>query len=422
MKTISGALQTHLEGEYLTIATCVKIKRKDGVILGFTDHDQNISINVDSDGITTYEAGTSSYNRTAIQSSSTMSPDNLDVQTLLDSNAITDNDMRNKLYDGAEFKMFQLNWADLSQGIVKLRRGFLGDIKILGPSEAQIEFRGMLQALSRNIVEIIAPECRADLGDGRCKEKGVLAFPEVWQESLTPFNDYKPENTRDANIGDVVIASEAISILVPSGTLRLLTSSPSFINSTTGDFEVIVPTGHIRLLGSVPIVDGGVAVGGFPSGGIHERRFVCIQGGDSGSVEPAWTATIGAVVVDNEVRWRVDDAFRKSSKVTSVINKRKFIDGTMTEPTGHWVDGFVIFTSGPNSGIGKEVKVFASGGTFTLFMEFPFDIQVGDAYDVAIGCNKTGARCKFFKNILNFRGERHVPGNDFIFDFPDAQN
>jgi hypothetical protein len=37
-KTISPALAQHLAGEVTTLATCWKITRRDGAVLGFTDH------------------------------------------------------------------------------------------------------------------------------------------------------------------------------------------------------------------------------------------------------------------------------------------------------------------------------------------------------------------------------------------------
>ena len=37
-KTISSGLAQHLAGQVTTLATCWKITRRDGVVLGFTDH------------------------------------------------------------------------------------------------------------------------------------------------------------------------------------------------------------------------------------------------------------------------------------------------------------------------------------------------------------------------------------------------
>ncbi len=366
-KTVSGAMATHVAGEYLTLATCVKIKRVDGTILGFTDHDNDLTVNVDGDGSILYEASTSAYDRTAIQSSAKLATDNLEIKAILDSAAITDDDLRNNLYDGAEFKMFLVNWNDISDGIIRLRRGKLGQTVIMNPGEARVELRGMLQAISSNIVEVVSETCRADLGDNRCLVE--LTFPPIWVATTA----YKAEDTRDANIGDVV-------------------------QPTTQPNDV---------------------------------RMVCIVAGTSAGTEPVWPA-VGSTIVDGTVTWRVDDGFRKTGSVTSVTNKRKFTDSARTEGStdsgapffrliGHWRGGFIKFTSGLNNNLSREVKRYETGGIFTMFLEFPFVIATSDTYEVALGCDKTTGRCKFFKNILNFRGEPFVPGNDRIFDFPDSQ-
>ncbi|MEE9451185.1 MAG: phage BR0599 family protein [Gammaproteobacteria bacterium] len=43
---------------------------------------------------------------------------------------------------------------------------------------------------------------------------------------------------------------------------------------------------------------------------------------------------------------------------------------------------------------------------------------MGDAYSVYRGCNKTLGTCRdVFGNVVNFRGEPHLPGVDQIFKF-----
>ena len=40
MKTLSPALQAHLDSGATTLAWCWRIERADGVVFGFTDHDR----------------------------------------------------------------------------------------------------------------------------------------------------------------------------------------------------------------------------------------------------------------------------------------------------------------------------------------------------------------------------------------------
>ena len=43
MKSLSPALQAHLDDGTTTLAWCWKITRSDGEVLGFTDHDRALS-------------------------------------------------------------------------------------------------------------------------------------------------------------------------------------------------------------------------------------------------------------------------------------------------------------------------------------------------------------------------------------------
>ena len=53
MKTIGASLKTHLAGEVLSVAYCIKLVLTDATTMGFTDHDEDIVY----DGVT-YESST----------------------------------------------------------------------------------------------------------------------------------------------------------------------------------------------------------------------------------------------------------------------------------------------------------------------------------------------------------------------------
>ena len=88
MKTATSELAAHLVGEVTTLATCWKITRRDGVVLGFTDHIRDLDI----DGVT-YRAA-SGYTRTAIRSTADLAVDNLDVESVFSDDGITEADLR----------------------------------------------------------------------------------------------------------------------------------------------------------------------------------------------------------------------------------------------------------------------------------------------------------------------------------------
>jgi uncharacterized phage protein (TIGR02218 family) len=167
MKVISAGLLDHLSQDTTTLATCVKVTRRDGLVLGYTTHDQPLTFDCDGLGMVTYNAE-GGYKRSAIESQLGLAADNLELEGVLDDDAITDEDLLKGLYDNAELKFMQVNWQDLSQGVLKLRRGYVGQITVHRDSYVA-EIRGLMDAYSTVIGELYTPDCRADLGDSRCQ-------------------------------------------------------------------------------------------------------------------------------------------------------------------------------------------------------------------------------------------------------------
>ncbi|NBX02703.1 MAG: DUF2163 domain-containing protein [Alphaproteobacteria bacterium] len=162
MKQISSELAAHIAGEVTTLATCWKLTRRDGTQLGFTDHDNDFvfdSLN--------YQAETG-FTPSAISNTSSLSVDNLDVEGMLSAGSITEADILAGLYDFAEIEIFQVNYQDVSQGSLKLRRGWLGEVS-LHKQQFVAEVRGLTQRLSQTVGELFSPSCRAALGDSHCK-------------------------------------------------------------------------------------------------------------------------------------------------------------------------------------------------------------------------------------------------------------
>jgi uncharacterized phage protein (TIGR02218 family) len=162
LRTISSALQTHLEGEVTTLAMCWRVLRADAVEKCWTDHDDVIVY--DGDSYTPLESGQpSNYRQQA-----SLAPSNQDLVMAFATGTGTDAELRAGLYDYAKVWSFLINWADTSQGIVKLAAGRLGEVEIRD-NMARIEMRSLTQLITTTIGRIYTPECDADLGDARCK-------------------------------------------------------------------------------------------------------------------------------------------------------------------------------------------------------------------------------------------------------------
>jgi uncharacterized phage protein (TIGR02218 family) len=175
MKSASTALAAHLAGEVTTLATCWRLERADGWVRGFTDHDRELVV----DGLT-YVASTG-FLPSAIKTASDLSVDNLDVDGFLDDAALRAEDLIAGLFDGARIEVFIVNWADLGQGRLLLRKGFLGEIK-RADQRFSAEIRGLSNRLQQTAGKLYSRLCRVDLGSSEC---GVALGPRTDTYAVT---------------------------------------------------------------------------------------------------------------------------------------------------------------------------------------------------------------------------------------------
>lgn len=162
MKTLPASLTSHLSQDVTTLATCWKLTRRDGVVMGFTDHDRDLIVSGQS-----YVAATG-FTPTAIAGSAGLAVDNLDVEGMLDSAAISEEDIHAGKYDHAEIEIFMVNYTTPSDGVLPLRTGWLGEVRYTS-GKFVAEVRGLTQRLQQRVGELYSPGCRADFGDTRCK-------------------------------------------------------------------------------------------------------------------------------------------------------------------------------------------------------------------------------------------------------------
>lgn len=155
------ALREHLASGATTLARCFALTRRDGLVMGFTDHDRDLVF----DGIT-FRAGTG-LTAKAIQQATGLSVDNTEAFGALSSDVITEADILAGRYDGAEVRGWLVNWADVSVRWLQFR-GTLGEIVRKGGA-FNAELRGLAEALNQAQGQIYHARCSAVLGDGRCR-------------------------------------------------------------------------------------------------------------------------------------------------------------------------------------------------------------------------------------------------------------
>jgi uncharacterized phage protein (TIGR02218 family) len=160
VKTLPTGLQAHLDSGVTTLAWCWKLERRDGAVLGFTDHDRNL----DFDGVTF--AAATGFTASEVVSSLGLAIDNLEVQGALAAAVIAEDDLAAGIYDGASVELWRVNWADTDQRVL-MRKGTLGEVT-RGELAFTAELRGLAHALHQTVGRTFQRLCDADLGDTRC--------------------------------------------------------------------------------------------------------------------------------------------------------------------------------------------------------------------------------------------------------------
>jgi uncharacterized phage protein (TIGR02218 family) len=160
MKTVVASLAAHLAGGVTTLCRCWRLARRDGVVMGFTDHDRDLVF----DGVT-YQAATG-FAASAIEDQLGLAVSNLDVDGALSAAAITEADIHAGRYDDAEVTVFLVNWTNPDERVI-LRSGFLGQVT-RGALAFSAELRGLAARLDQSVGRVFQRTCPWELGDARC--------------------------------------------------------------------------------------------------------------------------------------------------------------------------------------------------------------------------------------------------------------
>jgi len=154
-------------GEALTtVALCWRIERRDGVAIGLTAHDRDLTV----DGL--LHRASPGMLPSAISRSTGLEADTMEVTGALMADGVTEADLLAGRWDGARVAVFAVDWgggpAGIEQGRVELGEGTIGAVTLNGGTFTA-ELAGATAALDRPVAEETAPECRATLGDRRCR-------------------------------------------------------------------------------------------------------------------------------------------------------------------------------------------------------------------------------------------------------------
>ncbi|WP_438749450.1 DUF2163 domain-containing protein [Pararhizobium sp. O133] len=162
MRTLPTALASHLAGDATTMCHCWRVTRRDGIVLGFTEHDHVLTF----DGTDFLAA--SGFQAADSETASGLSVEAGEVSGGFSSVAISEADVIAGRYDGATVEVFQANWQAPAEQHVLLRVQEIGEVVRAGGA-FRAELRRLTHRLDQVQGRIYGRRCDAVLGDGWCK-------------------------------------------------------------------------------------------------------------------------------------------------------------------------------------------------------------------------------------------------------------
>ena len=159
--SMSPEFAAHLARDVTTLCHCWRLTRRDGAVLGFTDHDLTLAF-----GGTGFKPETG-FSSSEARASLGLSVDTVDVEGALSSLEIREEDISAGLYDGACVETFLVNWRAPEQHDL-LRAETLGKITA-SDGRFVAELESLAHRLDQPSGRFIRRKCDAELGDGRCR-------------------------------------------------------------------------------------------------------------------------------------------------------------------------------------------------------------------------------------------------------------
>jgi uncharacterized phage protein (TIGR02218 family) len=160
MRAIPSALQAKLDSGVTTLCNCWKITRRDGAVLGFTGHDEDVVL----DGLTC-RAGTGLIGSEA-SAQLGFAVGGSEISGALAGESLTEADLAAGRYDAASVEIYLVDWSEPLL-FVLMSKGLIGEVRREGAAFAA-EMRGLADRLSQESGRRYTATCSADMGDNRC--------------------------------------------------------------------------------------------------------------------------------------------------------------------------------------------------------------------------------------------------------------
>ena len=153
---------TIFDGALTSVALCWRLERRDGGGVALTSHDRALDIG----GVRSDPAP--GMTPSAIRSELGLEARASEVAGSLTSVAISEADILAGRWDGAALSLFAIDWNAPDGEQVELISGELGQVASKD-GDYRVDLLGAAAKLERAICPLTSPECRAELGDARCR-------------------------------------------------------------------------------------------------------------------------------------------------------------------------------------------------------------------------------------------------------------
>ncbi|WP_017930156.1 DUF2163 domain-containing protein [Robiginitomaculum antarcticum] len=217
MRDLSPEFRALIEAEHSRVCWCWTITRADEIMLGFTDHDRDLTVG----GVIHYAR--SGLTPSAVDSREGFAVDNSAIAGALDHESLDSAALAKGLFDGAQIILRRVSWEnpDITDTvwagrfgkITRSDNGFTADL--VGPGEA----------LNRAVGRVFSKMCDARFGDARCGvdaanyPEGTLC-PRTFEACQSLFNNTVNFRGFPYLIGDDAMQAGPDSQAVRDGSSR----------------------------------------------------------------------------------------------------------------------------------------------------------------------------------------------------------
>jgi uncharacterized phage protein (TIGR02218 family) len=160
MRTIPAELQIKLETGVTTLCRCWRITRRDGVVQGFTDHDEDVMLGALTCRAGTGLTGSEASNRLGL------AVDGSEISGALADETLSEADLAAGRYDAASVEVFIVDWSEPTLNVL-IAKSALGEVRREGGAFTA-ELRGLADRLNEESGRRYSATCAVDLGGIGC--------------------------------------------------------------------------------------------------------------------------------------------------------------------------------------------------------------------------------------------------------------